>query len=119
MITENQVDGTGGATCFAQQITGRLDMHTLLKHSASSQFALLAASRANEPSHELVELRGGVYTSGVLRALAGAGDADRDGMVSLSEVHRFAAEFVERYGSDQAPQFVSPSELQGTVLSRP
>lgn len=105
-------------TCYAQQITGRLELDWLAKYSASSMFALLASSAAGELSAENPEFGAGLYTEGVVRALSGAADDDHSGTVVLSEVHTYAHEFVTNFRrKGQKPQFAAPRELGSTVLS--
>ncbi len=104
-------------TCHAQQVRGGLDLNWLAKQSASSQFAMLAASSAEESSEEDQTLGAGLYTHGLVDALEGHHDADGDGVVTLAEAHAHAAAFVEarRTGSQQ-PQFVAPDVLASLRL---
>jgi hypothetical protein len=52
--------------------------------------AIMASSSPQELSEESDELRGSYFTHHLLTALRGAGDADRDGRVSLDEAYRYA-----------------------------
>lgn len=52
--------------------------------------AVMASSTASELSQESEQLRGSYFTHHLLVGLRGAGDADRDGRVSLDEAYRYA-----------------------------
>ena len=82
-------------TCYAKKISGTLDIHSLAKRSATSSFALLAASQGNEQSQEYPQGKQGLFTYGLLRGLEGDGDINRDGQVTLSEIYEFVTKFVE------------------------
>jgi len=64
--------------------------------SAGEGFFLLAATRPGESSEESAELQHGVFTRAVLDGLAGAADADRDGVVMTSELFGYVARAVPR-----------------------
>ena len=109
-------------TCYAKKISGTLDVHSLAKRSATSSFALLAASKENEQSQEFPEGKQGLFTYALLKGLAGSGDKNSDGQVTLSEVFEFITTFVEHKRNKalgkQSPQLAAPVELQDMVLSR-
>jgi len=107
-------------TCYAKKISGTLDIHSLAKRSASSSFALLAASRGNEQSQEFPQGKQGLFTYALLKGLKGDGDINKDGRVTLSEIYEFVSKFVEenrikRLGK-QTPQLTAPTELKDMVL---
>lgn len=108
-------------TCHAKNISGNLDIHSLAKRSATSSFALLAASQGNEQSQEYPEGKQGLFTYALLKALWGSGDHNRDGQVTLTELYNFVFNFVEnnrnRSLGKQTPQLVAPIELKDMVLS--
>lgn len=52
--------------------------------------AVMASSTAEELSQESDELKGSYFTHHLVTGLRGAGDADRDGRVSLDEAYRYA-----------------------------
>jgi hypothetical protein len=108
-------------TCQAQNISGTFDVHSLAKRSATSSFALLAASQGNESSQEYPEGKQGLFTYALLRALSGDGDRNRDGRVLLTEAYDFIREFVENKKNvligKQTPHLASPDELKATALS--
>jgi uncharacterized caspase-like protein len=98
-------------------VRGVLELDWLAKQSAASLFALLAASSAEESSEEDQTLGAGLYTHGLVEALRGAGDANRDGVLSLAEAHAHASAFVEqRRTGSQRPQFVAPDVLAALRL---
>lgn len=108
-------------TCYAKKISGTLDIHSLAKRSATSSFALLAASQGNEQSQEFPQGKQGLFTYALLKGLAGDGDINRDGQVTLSEIYEFVTEFVENNRNKslgkQTPQLAAPLELKDMVLS--
>ncbi len=53
--------------------------------------AIMTSSAANEDSHESERLKGSFFTHHLIAALAGAGDKDADGEVTLSEAYAYAA----------------------------
>lgn len=109
-------------TCSSAAIQGTFDAHSLAKHSLSSSFALLAASKGNEESQEIEQERHGLFTFGVLEALRTGYDPNHDGAVSVSEVFEYAYRKVEalrnRAVGTQTPQFVAPDELKDWPLVR-
>lgn len=107
-------------TCQAKSISGTMDMHSLAKRSATSSFALLAASQRNEVSQEYPKGKHGLFTYALLRGLSGEGDRNRDGKISLAELYDFVEQFVEnnrnRLIGKQTPQFIAPKELADMIL---
>ena len=97
-----------------------MDMHSLAKRSATSSFALLAASQRNEVSQEYPKGKHGLFTYALLRGLSGEGDRNRDGKISLAELYDFVEQFVEnnrnRLIGKQTPQFIAPKELADMIL---
>jgi WD40 repeat protein len=102
-------------TCQARSIEGKFEAHSLMKRSASSQFALIVASKGNEESQEYAPARHGLFTHSLLSALTPEADANRDGRVSLREAFDFALPIVEKLRhketGPQTPQLVSPQVL--------
>ncbi len=108
-------------TCHARGIEGRLDLHSLVKRSASSLFSLVVATKANEQSQEYAEGRHGLFTYALLESLRGKSDADGDGRVTLLEAFNGAVPIVEKYrhpSMPQTPQLHAPWPLEQTVLVR-
>lgn len=60
------------------------------QHLDASGIAVLASSSGSELSQESEELRSSYFTYHLLIGLRGAGDADRDGQVSIDEAYRYA-----------------------------
>jgi len=108
-------------TCQAKNIAGTLDIHSLAKRSATSSFALLAASQGNEESQEYPQGKQGLFTYALLKGLSGDGDSNADGRVILSELYDFISKFVERNRNTnigkQTPQLTAPKELKDMVLT--
>jgi len=108
-------------TCQAKNIAGTFDIHSLTKRSATSSYALLAASQGNEESQEYPQGKQGLFTYALLKGLSGDGDGNGDGMVVLSELYDFISKFVERNRNKkmgrQTPQLTAPKELKGMVLT--
>lgn len=76
-----RVKGARAAEPFAIDLEDRLSVEGL---------AVMTSSAAGEDSHESDELQGSFFTHHLLAALIGAGDADRDGRVTLSEAYAYA-----------------------------
>lgn len=74
---------SGGQDVAAEELVGRL--------SAGEGFYLLAATKPGEESREQPELRHGAFTYALLEGLRGAGDADHDGLLSLSDLFGYVA----------------------------
>ena len=98
-----------------------MNIHSLAKRSATSSFALLAASRGDEQSQEFPQGKQGLFTYGLLKGLKGDGDINKDGQVTLSEIYEFVSKFVEKNRikslGNQTPQLTAPAELKDMVLS--
>jgi len=108
-------------TCQAKNIEGTLDFHALSKRSATSSFAVMAASKGNEESQEYGEGKHGLFTYALIQGLSGQGDLDKDGKVSLSEIYTYTSNFVStnrnRNIGSQTPQLEAPDSLQKMTLS--
>lgn len=97
---------------------GTLGDHFLERLTSSRGRAVLAASGVNqncvEPEDE--GLRGGLFTHYLLRGMAGEADRDRNGIVTVRELHRFVEARVSlharRLGGDQQP-LLKGSEVDG------
>lgn len=86
--------------------------------------AILTSSSAGEMSQESKELQGSVFTHHFLTALRGAGDADRDGQVTLWEAYNHAQAGLRHQLASSAAVAQTPEfdiDIQGTesvVLTR-
>lgn len=109
-------------TCQAKNIAGTLDFHSLAKRSASSSFALMAASKGDEESQEYPPGKHGLFTYAILKGLSG--DADRtqnkNRQVSLVELFEFTQRFVQNKKLlkhlPQTPQMLAPNILRNMIL---
>ncbi|HOI73185.1 MAG TPA: caspase family protein [Syntrophales bacterium] len=109
-------------TCQARNIEGKLDVHSLMKRSASSRFAIIVAAKGNEESQEYAPAKHGLFTHSLLSSLKPDADANRDGQVSLKEAFEFALPIVEelrhKQTGPQTPQMVSPPTLADMPVIR-
>ena len=81
--------------------------------SAGDGFFLLAATKPGQDSKEKPELGHGAFTYALLEGLQGAADADRDGVVSVSDLFSYVAREVPRLtGGLQQPYH----RVEGTDL---
>lgn len=109
-------------TCQARSIEGKFEVHSLMKRSAASQFALIVASKGNEESQEYAPAKHGLFTYSLISALKPDADANRDGRVSLKEIFDFALPIVEelrhKETGPQTPQMVAPQVLADMPVMR-
>jgi hypothetical protein len=77
----SNVKGARPAAAFSYNSVARL---------RTSGVAIMASSSASELSQESDALHGSYFTHHLMVGLRGAGDRDRDGMVSLAEAYRYA-----------------------------
>ena len=92
-------------TCESKNIAGTYELYSLIKRSASSNFAIITASKGDEYSQEYAKGGHGLFTYGFLKALEGEGDRNSDGAVSLNEAFDYASETVARlHNRDVGPQ---------------
>jgi uncharacterized caspase-like protein len=70
---------------------------------------IITAARSSEVSIELPDLGHGVFTYYLTEGLKGAGDLNRDGIVSLQELYEYVQQQVVQksraVGGNQHPQF--------------
>ena len=108
-------------TCQARGIEGRFDASALIKRSASSQFALMVASGAEEESQEYDPAGHGLFTYGLLSSLSAA-QTQTAGPWRLRDWFAGTARVVEKFRDrsigPQTPQFLAPPVLQDTVILR-
>jgi hypothetical protein len=77
----SQVKGAKPAASFS---------YNSVNHLKTSGVAVMASSSPSELSQESETLQGSFFTHHLMVGLRGAGDQDRDGIVSLAEAYRYA-----------------------------
>lgn len=101
-----------GSRSFA--LPGRRDVPKPQTPDTSGQDAILASSSDTQPSWEDSDLGGGVFTTYLLEAIAGKGDANGDGLVTMGEAYAYAAGRVEAFtaarGNTQTPRLYGPQD---------
>jgi len=111
--------GGAGGRSFASRKTraGHVDDLFLERLTRSKGRAIVTASRPAEVSVELPELGHGIFTYYLVQGLKGAGDLNRDGIVSLQELYEYLEQQVTRKaraaGGNQHP--VMKGELEGVL----
>ena len=113
--------GTAGGRTFtslkARSRAVHVDDLFLERLARSKGRAIITASRPNELSLEVPELGHGLFTYYLLQGLRGAGDLNRDGMVSLQELYEYVEQQVTQksraLGGNQHPMM--KSELEGVL----
>jgi hypothetical protein len=111
--------GAAGGRTFASKKTraGHVDDVFLERLTRAKGRAILTAARPAEVSVELPELGHGIFTYYVVQGLKGAGDLNRDGIVSLQELYEYVEQQVARKsraaGGNQHP--VMKGELEGAL----
>jgi uncharacterized caspase-like protein len=111
--------GAAGGRTFASKKTraGAVDDLFLDRLTRSRGRAIVSASRPSEVSLELPELGHGLFTYYLLQGLKGAGDLNRDGIVTLQELYEYVEQQVvgksRAVGGNQHP--VMKGELEGTL----
>jgi hypothetical protein len=111
--------GTAGGRTFASKATraGQLDDLFLERLTRSKGRAIITASRPSEVSIELPDLSHGVFTYYLIEGLRGAGDLNRDGIVTLQELYEYLEQQVSRksraVGGNQHP--VMKGEMEGVL----
>jgi hypothetical protein len=111
--------GAAGGRTFSSKRTraGVVDDLFLERLTRSKGRAIVTASRPAEVSVELPELGHGIFTYYLVRALRGAGDLNRDGIVSLQELYEYVEQQVSQkaraVGGRQHPML--KGELEGVL----
>lgn len=115
--------GAAGGRTFASLKTRATTVDDLFleRLTRSKGRAIITASRPAEVSVELSELGHGIFTYYLVQGLAGAADANRDGIVSLQELYDYLEQQVTQksraVGGNQHP--VMKGEMEGAMpLSR-
>ena len=103
--------GAGGGRTFASKKTRAVNVDDLFldRLTRSKGRVIITAARATEVSIELPELGHGVFTYYLAEGLRGAGDLNKDGIVSLQELYEYVQQQVVQksraVGGNQHPQF--------------
>ncbi len=111
--------GAAGGRTFSSKKTraGSVDDLFLERLTRSKGRAIITASRPAEVSIELPELGHGIFTYYLVNGLKGAGDLNRDGIVSLQELYEYVEQQVttksRAVGGNQHP--VMKGELEGVL----
>jgi uncharacterized caspase-like protein len=111
--------GAAGGRTFAARKTraSAVDDLFLERLTRSRGRAIVTASRPSEVSVELPELGLGIFTYFLTEGLRGAGDLNRDGIVSLQELYEYVEQQVVRksraVGGNQHPMM--KGELEGVL----
>ncbi len=119
MFLDACYSGAAGGRTFASKKTrsAAVDDLFLERLTRSKGRAIVTASRPAEVSIELPELGHGIFTYYLAEGLRGAGDLNRDGIVSLQELYEYVEQQVVRksrsVGGNQHP--VMKGELEGVL----
>ncbi len=91
-------------TCFAgssvdlQSSSGGLSLEKFARmFKTHTNRLVLASSRTQEQSMEYPNLKNGVFTHFLIKALKGAADGDRDGIVTVREAYDYVSTQTERF----------------------
>jgi hypothetical protein len=119
MFLDTCYSGAAGGRTFAAKRTRATNVDDLFleRLTRAKGRAIITASRPAEVSIELPDLGHGIFTYYVVRALQGAADLDRDGVVTLQELYQYVEQEVSRksraVGGNQHP--VMKGELEGSL----
>ncbi len=111
--------GAAGGRTFASKKTRATHVDDLFleRLTRSKGRAIVTASRPTEVSLEVPELGHGLFTYFLVQGLNGAGDLNRDGIVSLQELYEYVEQQVSQksraLGGNQHP--VMKGELEGAL----
>ena len=111
--------GAAGGRTFASKKTRAVNVDDLFleRLARSKGRAIVTASRPTEVSIELPELGHGIFTYYLVEGLKGAGDLNRDGIVTLQELYEYVEQQVTQksraVGGNQHP--VMKGELEGVL----
>jgi len=111
--------GAAGGRTFAARKTraAGIDDQFLERLTRTKGRAIITASRPTEVSIELAELGHGIFTYYLVNGLKGAGDLNRDGIITLQELYEYVEQQVRiksrAVGGNQHP--VMKGELEGIL----
>lgn len=94
-----------------------LDDGFLIRMADAKGKVILTASGINELSQELDSLRHGVFTYYLLEGMKGKADFDSDGVVSVSEIHKYvSAKVPPRTNQEQRPTYFVNDTVTGEIV---
>ena len=106
---------SGGRTISLSGIRANISDAFLDRIAGGKGTVIMTASGANEVSAEDEKLQHGVFTFYLLEGLAGAADADKDGLVTVDEAYRYVSTHVPRAtGQEQHP--VKKGTVEGRLI---
>jgi uncharacterized caspase-like protein len=106
---------SGGRTISLSGIRANISDAFLDRIAGGKGTVIMTASSANEVSAEDENLQHGVFTFYLLEGLAGAADADKDGLVTVDEAYRYVSTHVPRAtGQEQHP--VKKGTVEGRLI---
>jgi hypothetical protein len=106
---------SGGRTISLSGIRANISDAFLDRITAGKGTIIMTASGANEVSAEDEKLQHGVFTFYLLEGLAGAADADKDGLITVDEIYHYVSVKVPRAtGQEQHP--VKKGTVEGRLI---
>jgi hypothetical protein len=106
---------SGGRTISLSGIRASISDAFLDRIAGGKGTVIMTASGANEVSAEDEKLQHGVFTFYLLQGLAGAADADKDGLISVDEIYQYVSVQVPRAtGQEQHP--VKKGTVEGRLV---
>jgi hypothetical protein len=106
---------SGGRTISLTGIRSNISDAFLDRITAGKGTVIMTASGANEVSAEDEKLQHGVFTFYLLQGLAGAADADKDGLITVDEIYQYVSVQVPRAtGQEQHP--VKKGTVEGRLI---
>jgi hypothetical protein len=106
---------SGGRTISLSGIRANISDAFLDRITTGKGTIIMTASGANEVSAEDEKLQHGVFTFYLLEGLAGAADADKDGLITVDEIYHYVSVKVPRAtGQEQHP--VKKGTVEGRLI---
>jgi len=106
---------SGGRTISLSGIRANISDAFLDRIAGGKGTVIMTASGANEVSAEDEKLQHGVFTFYLLQGLAGAADADKDGLITVDEIYQYVSVQVPRAtGQEQHP--VKKGTVEGRLV---
>ncbi len=107
-------------TCHAAGARGIFSPRSLSYKSASSSYAILAASGPGEYSQELDEKKQGLFTYALLQSFSAGSDINNDETVDLEEVFlnakKYTAKITEDLPTSQTPLLIANNTIRKTPI---